>query len=153
MSDEMFKPIIGEIDRDFRNYFQTKYEATQEQMDNVINSFLEIVSNAQRYSFSYNHALPYTMYGYIGAHYRYYNTIEYCTANLNEFNEKPDKLKEIYHFINNFTEIKIINPIYPVCKLDYTYDKENNIIYEGMLGAKGVGKNVEVAFDSPPAIS
>ena len=49
MSDEMFKPIIGEIDRDFRNYFQTKYEATQEQMDNVIKSFLQIVSDAQRY--------------------------------------------------------------------------------------------------------
>ena len=122
-------------------------------MNVILENFIEIIKLSSLYGFCYAHAIAYTLYGYIGAYYRYYNTLEFCTANLNEFSEDPNKLKEIYHFINNFTKIKIINPIYPVCKLDYTYDKENNIIYEGMLGAKGVGKNVEVAFDSIDKIS
>ena len=147
-SDSELRVMMSDIDKSFREYFPKHYDTNEEQMNIILENFIEIIKLSSLYGFCYAHAIAYTLYGYIGAYYRYYNTLEFCTANLNEFNEDPNKLKEIYHFINNFTEIKIINPIYPVCKLDYTYDKESNIIHEGMLGAKGVGKNVEIAFNS-----
>ena len=148
MPEEKFRPMMSDIERDFRNYFPQHYDCTEEQIQAVMKSFLDIVYNSRLYAFSLNHALPYTMYGYIQAQYRYYYPLEYMVANLNEFNGKPDKMKDIYYFINNFTDIKIIKPIYPICKLEYTYNKDKNIIYEGMLGAKDVGKNVEDGFNS-----
>ena len=89
-SDSELRVMMSDIDKSFREYFPKHYDTNEEQMNIILENFIEIIKLSSLYGFCYAHAIAYTLYGYIGAYYRYYNTLEFCTANLNEFNEDPN---------------------------------------------------------------
>ncbi|MGL5188952.1 MAG: hypothetical protein ACRC7S_04745, partial [Cetobacterium sp.] len=143
--------LIPEIEQRFINFFSKKYNETQEKCKELVQSFLRIVESSANYGFSYNHSLPYSMTGYICAYLRYYHPKEYYTAMLNEFNDKPEKMKEIYTHIYQHSNISVEAPVFGRASMDYSYDKFKDVIYEGMAGLKGVSKNIESALNELPS--
>jgi DNA polymerase-3 subunit alpha len=146
-SKEDFDKMMKEIRTAFENYFPKHWDITQEQINNVMDAFLAIIESARRYGFNKSHAISYTMLGYMGGYFRYYYPIQYVTANLNVFKNKPDKMKDIHYYIQQFMpDVKIMQHKFPNLSLEYTCDVDNKIIYEGSNGIKSVGKNAENAF-------
>lgn len=143
--------LIPEIEQRFINYFSEEYKETKKRCKELIQGFLKIVESSANYGFSYNHSLPYSMTGYICGWLRLYHTKEYYTALLNEFNNKPEKMKEIYTQIYSETNISIESPVFGRASMEYAYDKEKDVIYEGMSGLKGVSKNIEDALNELPS--
>ncbi|MGL5717170.1 MAG: LAGLIDADG family homing endonuclease, partial [Paraclostridium sp.] len=142
--------LIDEIERRFIGYFSKNYNESEDKCKELIQGFLKIVDNASSYSFSYNHSLPYSMTGYICGYLRCYYPKEYYTAMLNEFNDKPEKMKEIYTHIYQHSNFSIESPVFRKATMEYSYDKEKDIIYEGLAGLKGVSKNIESALNELP---
>lgn len=142
--------LIDEIERRFISYFSKNYNESEDKCKELIQGFLKIVDNASSYSFSYNHSLPYSMTGYICGYLRCYYPKEYYTAMLNEFNDKPEKMKEIYTHIYQHSNFSIESPVFRKATMEYSYDKEKDIIYEGLAGLKGVSKNIESALNELP---
>lgn len=97
------------------------------------------------------HARPYTITGFLCAYFRCYHPKEYITASLNTFKDKKEKIKEIYKYVYSETNISIESPVFGRASMEYAYDKEKDIIYEGMSGLKGVSKNIEDALNELPS--
>lgn len=96
------------------------------------------------------HARPYTATGFLCAYFRCYHPKEYITASLNTFINKKEKIKEIYKYVYSETNISIESPVFRKATMEYSYDKEKDIIYEGLAGLKGVSKNIESALNELP---
>jgi DNA polymerase-3 subunit alpha len=137
------RSLINDIRIGFKNNFSQKYNVSGDECDKLVNGFLEIVELASDYSFSYNHAITYSITGFICGWLRTYHEKEFITANLNEFKDKTDKMKEIFNYIKQHTNLKIEPPRFGKATMEYSYDKERDIIYEGLYGAKGLSKNTE----------
>jgi len=139
----VFDKITSEIRTGFRNNFPRMYDVSIEKCDEIVDDFVKIVEFSSGYSFSYNHAITYSITGFICGWLRTYHEKEFITANLNEFKSKTDKMKEIFNYIKQHTNIEILPPVFGKATMEYSYDKDKAIIYEGLYGAKGLSKNAE----------
>lgn len=135
--------LVEEIKSRFISYFSKKYNETEERCAELIIGFLKIVDDASSYGFSLNHSISYSITGYLCGYLRTYYPKEFLTANLNEFKDKPDKMKKIIRYIEEMTNIKIVRPKFGKASMEYTYSNNDDIIYEGLFGAKGLSKNAE----------
>lgn len=91
----------------------------------------------QAYIKGYNHSIAYCLVGYLCAYYRYYHTIEFITAFLNNAANDEDiingtKLAESYG-------IKMIPPKFGFSGRYYTYNKKANTIAKGLSSVKYIG--------------
>ena len=99
--------------------------------------FLQVFMDAVNYSFSYNHAIAYSMITYMTAWLRHYHPVEFITAYLNNATNEDD--------INSGTElakvygIKILNPEFGKSNAEYT-------IVDGDI-VKGIGSILYVSKD------
>lgn len=97
-------------------------------------TFLQIIEDSSNYMFGYNHSTGYSMIGYLCAYLRYYYPIEFCTALLNNANNDDD--------INNGTAlikqlgIVLKSPLFRHSRAEYFFDKDNNVIYQGLGSIK-----------------
>lgn len=142
--------LKGEIESRFVDYFSNKYNVDKDRCRDLVQGYLKIVDDASAYGFSYNHALPYSVTGFICGYLRCYYPKEYYTAMLNEFNGKPEKMKEIHKQISENSNITIESPVFGSASQEYSYDKDKNVIYEGLAGLKGVSKNADMALKEIP---
>ncbi|MGL5188701.1 MAG: LAGLIDADG family homing endonuclease, partial [Cetobacterium sp.] len=143
--------VISEFSDRFPKYFKEHYNATDEQVDNVLNYMTKVMKACENYAFNIAHARPYTATGFLCAYFRCYHPKEYITASLNTFKDKKEKIKEIYKYIYSETNISIEAPVFGRASMDYSYDKFKDVIYEGMAGLKGVSKNIESALNELPS--
>lgn len=96
--------------------------------DMEIREFLQVFMDAANYSFSYNHAIAYSMITYMTAYLRHHHPIEFITAYLNNASSDEDiqdgtKLAKVYG-------IKIENPKYG--KSESKYAIKDGVIYKGI---------------------
>lgn len=142
--------LVVELRERFPKYFMEHYGETQENTDKVLNHVARIMRDAENYAFNIAHARPYTITGFLCAYFRCYYPKEFITASLNTFKNKREKIKSIYTYIKEETDIVIESPVFGNFSQEYSYDKDKNIIYEGLSGLKGVSKNADNALKCIP---
>lgn len=104
---------------------------TEEHATEIAENFIQIFQDAANYSFSKNHAIPYSYIGYISAWLRYYYPIEFLTAAFQVFRDDQEKIKRLTEYAID-KGIKVESPKFGYAKGDYFFNKETNTIYEGV---------------------
>ncbi|MEG0151642.1 MAG: PHP domain-containing protein [Cellulosilyticaceae bacterium] len=90
--------------------------------------FIQVMKDAGSYSFSYNHALAYSMITYMTAYLRHYHPVEFITAYLNNASNEDDIINgtELAKHLN----IEIKNPEFGVSIGRYSI--KDKTIYKGI---------------------
>lgn len=96
--------------------------------------FLKIIESSAKYQFGFNHSTGYSMVGYLGAYFRYYYPLEFCTSYLN----CAEKDEDIYDgtMLAKSKGFSIKSPKFRVSSADFTCDKATNTIYKGIKSIK-----------------
>ena len=85
----------------FISIAQEKYNMKKEDAEIAIKDFLDVIESASSYLFSRNHAVPYSMTGYIIGWLRYYYPLELFTAALNVYKDNAEKIASIKEYIRS----------------------------------------------------
>jgi DNA polymerase-3 subunit alpha len=107
-----------------------KYGDTKEHAESIADAFIQVFMDAANYGFSVNHSTPYSWIGYISAWLRYYYPIEFITAGLEIWKDKPEKTNKLIQYAQS-KGITIQTPKFRKSKGAYFFDKEANVIYQG----------------------
>lgn len=95
---------------------------------------LKVIEDSSAYSFNYSHSVAYCLLGYLCGFYRYYHTLEFLTAYLNDAANDDD--------IRNGTAyakskgIAVTMPKWGISRNEYSYDREKNTIAKGLASVK-----------------
>jgi DNA polymerase III alpha subunit/intein/homing endonuclease len=102
--------------------------------------FLQIINDSSEYQFGYNHSTGYSMNGYACTRLRTYYPLEFTTAYLN----RADKEKHMLYGTQLAKNLNIkINKIkFGKSTSGYTFDKNENAIYKGMLSIKYLNSQI-----------
>lgn len=133
--------FLPEIESRFIEYSSKTYGIDKEKCAEVIKPFLQVILDASKYSFSWNHSDAYSCIGYICGYLRYYYPLEFLTASFNVFRDKEDKIKSITNYCKK-VDIPISAIKFRHSKADYTCDKNTNIIYKGMASIKYLNEKI-----------
>lgn len=103
-------------------------------------AFVQIIADASRYMFGYNHSIAYCLIGYLCAYLRYYYPFEFITSYLNSSETEEDiadcsELARLY-------EIEIVSPKFGLSRADYMYDKHLGVISKGIRSIKFLNSSV-----------
>ena len=123
------------IENAFNEHAKRDLNLTDEQSNIIIKPFLQCVLDATRYSFCRIHAYSYSYIGYICAYLRYYYPVEYLTACFNVWKNKEEKTKECFEYARNIG-IRVLEPKFRHGQSNYSFEKETNSIYKGMMSIK-----------------
>lgn len=118
-----------------------KYNMSEEEAENTITSFLQVIEDASRYLFSLNHSCPYSYEGYVSGWLRYYYPLEFLTVALNINKDNEEKTKGLTNYAQK-NDIKIKSPKFRYSKSEYFCDKENNCIYKGIGSIKFMNNQI-----------
>ena len=118
-----------------------KYNMSKEEAEKTIVAFLQVIIDASDYLFSINHSQPYSYEGYASAYLRYYYPLEFLTCALNINKNDMDKTLAITKYANKIgIKIKPIQFGYSIA--EYSFDREENVIYKGIESIKYMNSNV-----------
>lgn len=135
---EQYLPKIRE---GFVSFMKEKYNETEEHSDEILQSILQVIDDAQRYGFSINHSQPYSYIGYVGAWLRYYYPLEFLSVYLNLQEGDKDKTKEIISYMKKKSiGIKPIQFGHSRALYSFNYDENN--IYKGIASIKFLNAKV-----------
>ena len=126
---------IPKIKSEFVETMVSKHGDTKAHAEEIVEDFIQIFQDAADYSFSRNHAIPYSYIGYISGWLRYYHPIEFCTSALQIWQNDLDKTNKIINYAKS-RNINIEQPKFRYSKGDYFFDKESNTIYQGTAPIK-----------------
>ena len=127
--------FIPKIKEGFIKTMKEKYDVDEEESNNLIESFIQVIIDASSYLFSLNHATPYSFLGYVVGWLRCYYKLETVTTALNIYEGDSDKCLEILQYAKKHNiELKPIR--FGKSGSFYTIDKENNAIYKGISSIK-----------------
>ena len=148
MNHEM--PIIKQ---QFVNTMVKEHGDTREHAEELVEKFIQILNDATNYSFSRNHAIPYSYIGYISAWVRYYYPLEFLTAGMIVANTKGNEVAQArnkeYREYAEMRGISLHPHKFRRSKGDYFFDKETNGIYEGTKSIKSVNESIgDMLYDS-----
>lgn len=147
---DQYIPIIknggymGENPHYIKGFIQTmkeKYNMKEEEAEQSIVAFLQVIEDASSYLFSLNHSQPYSLEGYACGWLRYYYPLEFLTTELNTNQDKQEKTEALINYINK-VGIQLKNPQFRYSKGEYFFDKESNSIYKGIGSIKFFNNNV-----------
>lgn len=116
-----------------KNEVEAKEDCTQ---------FMQVFLDAVNYSFSYNHAIAYSMITYLTAYMRHYHPKEFIAAYLNNAASDDDLIagKELAGIYG----IKIHTPMFGRSKGEYTVDGDS--IYRGVKSVLACSNNAAIAL-------
>ena len=127
--------FIPKIKAGFIKTMKEEYDVEEDESNELIENFIKVIEDASLYAFSYNHALPYSMLGYVVGYLRCYHKLETVTTALNIYREDSDKCLEILQYAKkNGITLKPIR--FGKSGAEYTMDKDNNAIYKGIASVK-----------------
>ena len=132
---------IEDIKTRFIKYTYENYNLPNEEAEQIIIPFIDVIISAQRYGFSDNHNFPYSTTSYVSAYLRYHHPLEYLTECFNMWSDDADKTTRI----TNYTQkrgISINSPKFRYSKAEYMPDKQTNTIYKGIASIKFLNENV-----------
>lgn len=130
--------LLPEIEERFIEYAPQHYNISAEECKTVIKPFIQAILDASSYSFSWNHATPYSYIGYISGYLRYYYPYEFLTTALNTFDDDTEKTSEIVKYASR-RGIRIESPKWGVSARKYAFDREKNVIAKGLASVKYIG--------------
>lgn len=133
--------LLPEIERRFISFCMGKYNMSEEECQQVIKPFLQVILDASAYAFSWNHSDAYSAIGYICGYLRYYYPLEFLTSALNIFEDNADKTNEIIKYAGK-VGIKLTMPKWGISKDNYSFDKERNVIAKGLASIKYMSKGI-----------
>lgn len=139
--------FIDEIHDRFISYSHEKYGIEIEKLEEIFPPIKQGILDATRYAFSWNHSDAYSCIGYICGYLRYYYPLEFLTAALNTFEGKEEKTLNI----TNYTKkkgIRVEGIKFRHSTSEYTFNKEENVIYKGIASIKYLNSKVADAFQS-----
>lgn len=145
--DELIKAGVDNIDAFNISNSNETYGAPKEQLEEIFPPIKQGILDATRYAFSWNHSDAYSCVGYICGYLRYYYPLEFLTAALNTFEGKEEKTLNI----TNYTKkkgIKVEGVKFRHSTSEYTFNKEENVIYKGIASIKYLNSKVADAFQS-----
>lgn len=119
---------------DILNGYCKNSNKPREVAEEEVKQFLRVIEDSASYQFGYNHAVAYSMIGYMCGYLRYYYPIEFICAMFN-----CSKTEEDFAMITSlakFKNIKVLEPRFRAGKPEYSFDKESNTIYKGMKSIK-----------------
>lgn len=142
-------PIIkngGYMDDKQENYIKgfiqtmaEKYNMPQQEAEDTIVYFLQVIEDASNYLFSLNHSQPYSYEGYVAGWLRYHYPLEFLTVALNINTDKAEKTDALTAYANK-VGINLHTPQFRKSKADYAYDASTNTIYKGLASIKHLNK-------------
>lgn len=119
----------------FIKTMKNKYNVPENESEELIGDFLQVIIDASDYLFSKNHADPYSMIGYICGYLRYYYPNKFVACALNIFADKEDKSLAIIDYAKR-NGIKILPIKFGHSGAEYTCDGDSNRIYKGIASIK-----------------
>ena len=119
----------------FINTMKNKYDVDNEEAENLIVNFLQVIIDASNYLFSQNHADPYSFLGFACGYLRHYYPLETLTEALNVYAEDADKTYKIKEYIAG-KNIPIKQIRFGHSNAEYTCDKDAYEIYQGIGSIK-----------------
>lgn len=137
-STEQFIPSIK---AGFTQTMYDKYGMCQDEAEDVITSFLQVVIDSVDYMFSKNHSIAYSIIGFQTAYLRYYHPLEFITTNLN-YADTEKKMTEVLEYMGSFTDITLEPIKFRYSSAEYTMNKEENAIYKGIESIKYLNAKV-----------
>ena len=129
---------IPQIKTGFIKTMKEKYDVDEEEADKLIVRFIKVIEDASNYLFSSNHALPYSMIGYMCGWLRYHYPLEFIATILEMNKDNQDKTSIIYDYMNTFTDIRVKLARFRYSSSKYTIDKQTNSIYKGIASIKNI---------------
>lgn len=132
---------IPQIKAGFAKTMAEKYNMSQEESDEVIAAFIQVIIDASNYLFSLNHSQPYSYEGYISGWLRYYYPLEFLTVSMNINKDKEEKTNALTEYAKR-NGIKIKSPKFRYSRADYFCDTENKAIYKGVGSIKNMNFTV-----------
>lgn len=118
----------------------SKVDKDRSEAEEEAKEFLQIIEDSASYQFNMNHSIAYCMLGYLCAMYRTYHPLEFITSFLNNA-ANDDDIKNGTAFANKIG-IRITMPKWGVSRSEYFYDKEKNIIAQGLTAIKYMSSGV-----------
>ena len=135
---------IPKIKAEFIETMVKEHGDTEEHASEIVEGFIKIFQDAADYSFSRNHAIPYSYLGYISAWLRYYYPLEFLTSAFEVFKDDLEKVNSLSDYARG-RGIHIEPAKFRHSKGQYFFSKETNTIYEGTAPIKG--NNAQVGND------
>lgn len=133
--------LLPEIESRFVKYCSEEYGMTEEECEQVIKPFLQVILDASAYAFSWNHSDSYSVIGYVCGYLRYYHPLEFLTAALNIFGDDLNKTAEITKYANK-VGLRVTMPKWGISKSNYVCSTERKIITKGMSSIKYMSAKV-----------
>lgn len=118
----------------------SKSDQPREVAEKEAKQFLQIIEDSSNYQFGFNHSTGYSMIGYVCGYLRYYYSVEFVTAYLNNASNDED--------INNGTALAMqlgikIEPIrFRHSLARYSCNAETKTIYKGIASIKYMNEAV-----------
>ncbi|WP_179281010.1 DNA polymerase III subunit alpha [Paenibacillus sp. XY044] len=133
--------FLPEIRKRFINKMIKEYQETEEAAISVLEPFLQVIDDAQRYGFSDNHSNPYSHIGYGNGYLRYYYPLAFLTVMLNINKDDIEKTGQIIEYAK--TRGIEISPIkFGKSGSSYSYNETDNMIYKGLESIKFLNANI-----------
>lgn len=132
---------IPQIKEGFAKTMAKDYGMSQEESEEVIADFIQVIEDASNYLFSLNHSQPYSYEGYVSGWLRYYYPLEFLTVALNINRDKEEKTNALIAYAHKMG-IKINSPKFRFSRADYFCDSANRIIYKGLGSIKHMSAQV-----------
>ena len=132
---------IPQIKEGFAKTMAKDYGMSQEESEEVIADFIQVIEDASNYLFSLNHSQPYSYEGYVSGWLRYYYPSEFLTVALNINRDKEEKTNALIAYAHKIG-IKINSPKFRFSRADYFCDSVNRIIYKGLGSIKHMSAQV-----------
>ena len=132
---------IPQIKEGFAKTMAKDYGMSQEESEEVIADFIQVIEDASNYLFSLNHSQPYSYEGYVSGWLRYYYPLEFLTVALNINGDKEEKTNALIAYAHKMG-IKINSPKFRFSRADYFCDSVNRIIYKGLGSIKHMSAQV-----------
>lgn len=136
--------FLPEIRKRFVEKMMTEYRETEESSISVLEPFLQVIDDAQRYGFSDNHSNPYSHIGYGNGYLRYYYPLAFLTVMLNINRDNIDKTGQIISYAKSLG-IDILPIKFGKSSATYSYSESDNAIYKGLESIKFL--NAAIAND------
>lgn len=132
---------IPQIKEGFAKTMAKDYGMSQEESEEVIADFIQVIEDASNYLFSLNHSQPYSYMGYASAWLRYYYPVEFITTAFNLNRDKEEKTNALIAYAHKMG-IKINSPKFRFSRADYFCDSVNRVIYKGLGSIKHMSAQV-----------
>lgn len=127
--------FLPEIRKRFVDKLKSEYNETEQSALSILDPFLQVIDDAQRYGFSDNHSNPYSHIGYGNGYLRYYYPLAFLTVMLNINKDDIDKTGQIINYAKT-RDIKISPIKFGKSNANYSYTEEDRTIYKGLESIK-----------------